>query len=117
MLPLLPDNRVRQRDYLLEIARALTEQLNLDKLLSQILKISIEMLVGQAGLIALNEPPDGWKILVSQDIPDVLLRYLHKWIERIPEGNEPTNAKIPKRSTVFYRISVWVCSAGLACRW
>ena len=110
MLPLLPDNRVRQRDYLLEIARALTEQLNLDKLLSQILKISIEMLVGQAGLIALNEPPDGWKILVSQDIPDVLLRYLHKWIERIPEGNEPTNAKIPEINRFLQDISMGLLS-------
>ena len=54
MLPLLPDYRVRQRDFLLEISRALTEELDLDKLLSQILKIAIEMLNGQAGLIALG---------------------------------------------------------------
>ena len=30
---MLPDFRVRQRDYLLEIARALTQELDLDKLL------------------------------------------------------------------------------------
>jgi len=48
---LLPDYRVRQRDYLLEIARALAQELNLDSLLSRILKIAVEMLAGQAGLI------------------------------------------------------------------
>ena len=48
---MLPDFRVRQRDYLLEIARALTEELDVNKLLERILAISIEMLAGQAGLI------------------------------------------------------------------
>ena len=35
---MLPDFRVRQRDYLLEIARALTQELDLDKLLGRILQ-------------------------------------------------------------------------------
>ena len=51
---MLPDFRVRQRDYLLEIARALAEELNFDKLLDRILFVSIEMLAGQAGFIALR---------------------------------------------------------------
>ncbi len=51
---MLPDFRVRQRDYLLEISRALTQELDLDTLLGRILDISIEMLAGQAGLIALR---------------------------------------------------------------
>ena len=49
MLPsLLPDFRVRQRDYLLEISRMLTQELDLEKLLARILRVSIEMLAGQA---------------------------------------------------------------------
>jgi hypothetical protein len=39
---MLPDFRIRQRDYLLEISRALTQELELDKLLTRILRISIE---------------------------------------------------------------------------
>ena len=35
---MLPDFRVRQRDYLLEIARALTQELDQDKLLARILR-------------------------------------------------------------------------------
>ena len=51
---MLPDFRVRQRDYLLEIARLLTQELDLAKLLQRILRVSIEMLAGQAGLIAVK---------------------------------------------------------------
>ena len=50
---MLPDLRVRQRDYLLEIGRAITQELDLDNLLARILNISVEMLAGQAGLISL----------------------------------------------------------------
>jgi hypothetical protein len=57
---MLPDIRVRQRDYLLEISRALTQELDLDALLERILRISIEMLAGQAGLLVLRGDTGGW---------------------------------------------------------
>lgn len=72
---MLPDFRVRQRDYLLEISRALTQELDLEKLLGRILRISIEMLAGQAGMIALKEST-GWKVSAVQGIPSAFLRYL-----------------------------------------
>ncbi|MFN8419927.1 MAG: ATP-binding protein [Anaerolineae bacterium] len=50
---MLPDFRVRQRDYLLEIARAMTSQLNLDAVLRLILQSAASMLGGEVGLIAL----------------------------------------------------------------
>jgi PAS domain S-box-containing protein len=72
---MLPDFRVRQRDYLLEISRALTQELDLEKLLARILRISIEMLAGQAGLIALKEL-DGWRVATAYGIPPAFLSYL-----------------------------------------
>ncbi|MCP4138808.1 MAG: PAS domain-containing protein [Chloroflexi bacterium] len=75
MLPTLPDFRVRQRDYLLEITRAITQELDLEKLLARILRISVEMLAGQAGLIALKKD-DGWRVASAQKIPPALLDYL-----------------------------------------
>ena len=72
---MLPDFRVRQRDYLLEISRALTQELDIDKLLARILKISIEMLAGQAGLIALKEQ-DGWRVATAHGIAPAFLSYL-----------------------------------------
>ncbi len=72
---MLPDFRVRQRDYLLEIARLLTQELDLEKLLQRILRVSIEMLAGQAGLIALKEP-DGWRVAAADKIQAAFLSYL-----------------------------------------
>src|SRR5512135_2746729 len=72
---MLPDFRVRQRDYLLEIARLLTQELDLEKLLARILRVSIEMLAGQAGLIALKEA-EGWRVAAADKIQPAFLSYL-----------------------------------------
>jgi signal transduction histidine kinase len=72
---MLPDFRIRQRDYLLEIARLLTQELDLEKLLQRILRVSIEMLAGQAGLIALKEA-EGWQVAAADKIPPAFLSYL-----------------------------------------
>ena len=72
---MLPDFRVRQRDYLLEIARLLTQELDLEKLLERILRVSIEMLAGQAGLIALKEN-EGWRVAAAYRIQPAFLSYL-----------------------------------------
>lgn len=72
---MLPDFRVRQRDYLLEISRALTQELDLDKLLARILSIAIEMMAGQAGLITLKEQ-DGWHVAAAHGIAPAFLSYL-----------------------------------------
>jgi K+-sensing histidine kinase KdpD len=72
---MLPDFRVRQRDYLLEISRALTQELDLEKLLTRILGIAIEMLAGQAGIIALKEQ-EGWRVATAHGIAPAFLSYL-----------------------------------------
>ncbi|MCC6259523.1 MAG: PAS domain-containing protein [Anaerolineales bacterium] len=72
---MLPDFRVRQRDYLLEISRLLTQELDLEKLLARILRFSIEMLAGQAGIIALKQP-DGWRVVTAHGIAPAFLSYL-----------------------------------------
>src|SRR5512139_1068461 len=72
---MLPDFRVRQRDYLLEISRALTQELDLEKLLARILRIAIEMLAGQAGLITLKDQ-EGWRVATAHGIAPAFLSYL-----------------------------------------
>ncbi len=75
ILIMLPDFRVRQRDYLLEISRALTQELDREKLLARILKIAIEMLAGQAGIIALKQT-EGWRVAAAHGIAPAFLSYL-----------------------------------------
>lgn len=55
MLTIL-DYRVRQRDFLLEISRAITAQLDLSEVLKRVLNASAAMLGGEVGLIALRDP-------------------------------------------------------------
>ena len=55
---LLPDYRVRQRDYLLNISRAITAQLDLGEVLRMILQAAASMLAGEVGMIALREGDD-----------------------------------------------------------
>lgn len=56
MLPLNDDYRVRQRDFLLEISRAITSQLDLSEVLRLALHASLIMLNGQKGIVALRAP-------------------------------------------------------------
>lgn len=93
---MLPDFRVRQRDYLLEITRIITEELDLDKVLARILRISIEMLAGQAGLIALREIQEGWRIAVSHGIPPAFLQKLEPLLATVPEHEEPSRYELPE---------------------
>ncbi|MFA5836869.1 MAG: ATP-binding protein [Bellilinea sp.] len=85
---LLPDFRVRQRDYMLEISRAITQELDLGKLLGRILAISIEMLAGQAGLIALRDEQENWSVPVSNGLPDAFLKYLVPYLAEISKAED-----------------------------
>ncbi len=108
---MLPDIRVRQRDILLEISRALTEELDRDKLLSLILKYAIEMLAGHAGFIALSTPSRTWTLSVSNGLPAAIQRYLNTWLEKIPRNRDPKNAQIPEVNHLLQQISMGNLSA------
>lgn len=71
---LLPDYRVRQRDYLLEISRAITARLDLDEVLRRILRASTTMLAGQAGIIALRSD-EGLRVRAVYGISQAMLDY------------------------------------------
>ena len=102
---MLPDFRVRQRDYLLEISRALTQELDLDKLLGRILYISAEMLAGQAGLIALRSEKGGWKIASSLGIAASLARYLEPMLAEIPDNEDPARFELPEVNRLLQNLT------------
>ncbi|MEM8858198.1 MAG: ATP-binding protein [Chloroflexota bacterium] len=54
----LVDIRVRQREYLLAISRALSDELELPDVLRIILQASVEFAGGRSGLIVLSDPTD-----------------------------------------------------------
>ncbi|MCD6425069.1 MAG: GAF domain-containing protein [Anaerolineales bacterium] len=93
---MLPDHRIRQRDYLLEITRSLTQELNLDILLQRILELAAEMLAGKAGLIALREEEGGWNIGASYGIQPTFLQYLKPILAEIPEKEDQAGQELPQ---------------------
>jgi len=93
---MLPDHRIRQRDYLLEITRSLTQELNLDKLLQRILELAAEMLAGKAGLIALREEKGGWSIGASYGIQPTFLKYVEPVLAEVPENDEQAGLELPE---------------------
>lgn len=109
---MLPDFRVRQRDYLLEISRILTQELDLDILLRRILDISVEMLAGQAGLIALRSDEGGWRVGVTHGIPEALQRYLDPLLSAVPDHEDPQGFELPEINRALQRLTQQV-SLGL----
>jgi signal transduction histidine kinase len=110
---MLPDFRIRQRDYLLEIGRALTQELNLDKLLGRILNISIELLAGHAGMIALRSESGEWVLRVSNGLPATFLRYIESMLVTLnPDPNDPENYGIPEINRMLKELT-YAASLGL----
>ncbi len=101
---MLTDYRVRQRDYLLEISRALTAQLDLDELLHKVLEAATEMLTGQAGLIALRDPDGGFAIRASYGLPQALAPYFAPLLADIPDYAGPSRFHIPGLAEKLVRI-------------
>jgi PAS domain S-box-containing protein len=93
---MLPDFRIRQRDYLLKIARAITQELNLDKLLERILRNATEMVAGQAGLIAMREEQGGWKLAASHGIPATVARHINPLLAEVPDHEDPARFEVPE---------------------
>ncbi len=102
---MLVDFRVRQRDYLLEIARAITQELDLDKLLERVLSITAEMLAGQAGLITLRSETGGWKVAASHGIPPALLTYLDPLLAEVPDHEDPARFELPEINRLLQKVT------------
>jgi len=93
---MLPDHRIRQRDYLLEITRSLTQELNLDILLKRILELAADMLAGKAGLIALREEHGGWNIGATYGIQPTFLQYVKPILAEMPEKEDQVGQELPQ---------------------
>ncbi|MBS1245353.1 MAG: putative two-component sensor histidine kinase, partial [Chloroflexi bacterium] len=92
---MLTDYRVRQRDYLLEISRALTAQLDLGAVLRKILQAAAEMLSGQAGLIALRQDDGSYAINASYGISPRALDLFGPLLSDLPEHADASGWTIP----------------------
>jgi PAS domain S-box-containing protein len=81
------DRLIRQRDYLLDISRALTSQLGFSEVLRRILRSATEILGGQAGLIALADEGDTFTVRASYGIKPALLHFFAPLLSDIPRDD------------------------------
>lgn len=89
------DHLVRQRDYLLDISRALTSQLSLNEVLRQILESATEMLGGQAGLLALSDESGTFTVRASYGIRPAVLHLFAPLLSDIQRA-DPESFVIPE---------------------
>lgn len=101
---MLPDFRVRQRDYLLEISRALTEELDLPTVLARIVRLAAELLASSAGLIALREH-EGWRVASTYGINSEFLKHLDPLLADIPDHGDPARFALPEVNRRLQRIT------------
>jgi PAS domain S-box-containing protein len=93
----LVDYRIRQREYLLAIGRALTSELDLGDVLRIIVQASVEFISGRAGIIALADPhAHVFRIAAAYGIPRQVLESSQPLLAGLPyeEGNE--RATVPR---------------------
>lgn len=82
------DYQLRQREYLLEISRAMTSRLDLPSVLRLILENAAEMLQGQAGLIALRQENGSLRVQASYGLPPDVLHFFTPLLTDIPSHAE-----------------------------
>lgn len=103
---LLTDYRVRQRDYLLKITRAISAQLDIDEVLKLVLQSSVEMLTGQAGLVALVEPDGQYRIRAYVGVAKTLLDQLNPIMAESSNWREGMTRMERRLATVVQEIGM-----------
>jgi signal transduction histidine kinase len=109
---MLADFRIRQRDYLLEISRAISAQLDLAAVLRLILEAAVEMVSGQAGLIALRQEDGGFAVRASFGLPEPILDLLSPlWTDLHEQADHGWRA-----SDLESRLALASAASGVALR-
>jgi signal transduction histidine kinase len=103
---MLPDFRIQQRDALLEIIRTITQELDLNRVLEKILRISVNMLSGQAGIIALpGEGSAPWRIAVSVGVAPAFLQALQPILRDLSGPKDADRFILPEVDRRLERIT------------
>ena len=115
----MEDYLLRQRDYLLSISRAMTARLDLPSLLQLIISKAVEMLGGQAGLIALHGRDNQLHIRASYGLPASVLRanasQLHVLFAPLLTDLPPSGSRWPLPD-LYGRLPLVAASLGINLR-
>jgi PAS domain S-box-containing protein len=111
----MQDYQLRQRDYLLEISRAMTSRLDLPSLLELTLKSAVELLRGQVGLIVLRGRDEAMGVRASYGLPAGLVRFFQPLWADLPGVRElPRPVSRWRMPDLDMRLGMVAAAAGLA---
>jgi len=110
------DYQLRQREYLLEISRAMTSRLDLPSVLRLILESAVEMLRGQAGLIALRQEDGSLRVQASYGLPLGLLDLFTPLLTGVPARAEREDLVRWTIPDLQMKLSLVVSAIGLGLR-
>jgi GAF domain-containing protein len=109
---MLPDFRLRQREYLLEISRAMSARLNLSELLKLTLESATELLAGQAGIITLRREDGALVPRASIGLPLQVVHLFAPLWHDLDGDKKPDNTP----SDITFRLALASKAAGVLMR-
>ena len=83
---MLQDIRIRQRDYLIKIAQILTQELELEPLLWQVIQMAVDLVGGESGFVALYNENNGWQIQTQLNLSDAELKYIETYLSGMAQA-------------------------------
>jgi PAS domain S-box-containing protein len=110
---MFPDYRLRQREYLLQISRAMTARLDLPSLLKLILENAVEILSGQAGLIVLRREDSTFYPRASYGLPVGAIHLFDALWKDLPTTTDRPGWQVPD---LRMRLSLASAAARVAMR-
>lgn len=108
----MQDYLLRQRDYLLNISRAMTARLDLPSLLQLIISQAVEILQGHAGLIALLGRDGEFRVRASYGLPT----QAHQLFAPLLTPEVPLSDALWPMSDLYGRLQLVAASAGIHLR-
>jgi PAS domain S-box-containing protein len=110
---MLPDFRLRQREYLLEISRAMSARLDLSSVLKLTLESAVEILAGQAGLITLRMDDKSFAPRASIGLPMQAVHLLEPLWRDLDKESQP---ETPQEIDISFRLALAAKAAGVPMR-
>lgn len=89
---MLQDIRIRQRDYLIKIAQILTQELELEPLLWQVIQMAVDLVGGESGFVALYNENSGWQIQTQINLSDAEMMYIETYLAGLTNVGRTTES-------------------------
>ena len=90
---MLQDIRIRQRDYLIRITQILTQELDLESLLWEVIQMAVDLVGGESGFIALYDKENSWQIRSQIGLSEPEMKYIETYLAGVTTGSDFTESE------------------------